>query len=389
MNNDWFKEGMDPKSSFLLKIRLFGDPKKVRKEVATCEPTRQPPLNKQLAEPVEDTYLLNPEPNNEHVGVDVEYIYLQKQPAEELPPQHDSDKDYVPESESDVEDGENSELEDEPEIDTYDKEDPPMSVGSTYRNMEEFKLALAQHAVKNKFEYMIEKSEPSRFRAYCARKVEENMLLEDTCLCNRGHVKKNPCAHACCSTRRKKKVRNASKHWIAAKNPNLGAKDLRSKLKEHYKVKIHYKREYMGMEVVRKQIFGDWDASFNNLYRFQAEIEKSSPGSQVTIDHHKIGTKNRFRRMFFALKPCVDGFINGCRPYLAIDNTFLTGRYKGQLATAVAVDGHNWMYLAAFGVFDSETNENLTWFMQKTRNGANKYLRKSAENLASRCPSLL
>ncbi|WVZ73983.1 hypothetical protein U9M48_022224 [Paspalum notatum var. saurae] len=56
-------------------------------------------------------------------------------------------------------------------------------------------------------------------------------------------VKKNHCAHACYSTRRKKTARNASKHWIAAKvkdwlveNPNLGAKDLRTKLKEHYKV---------------------------------------------------------------------------------------------------------------------------------------------------------
>ncbi|WVZ93737.1 hypothetical protein U9M48_039694 [Paspalum notatum var. saurae] len=104
-----------------------------------------------------------------------------------------------------------------------------------------------------------------------------------------------------------------------------------------------------------------------NNYKVKAEIEKSSLGSHVTIDHHKIGTKNRFRRMFFALKPCVDGFINGCRPYLAIDNTFLTGRYKGQLATAIAVDGHNWMYPVAFGVFDFKTNENWTWFMQKVK----------------------
>jgi hypothetical protein len=58
------------------------------------------------------------------------------------------------------------------------------------------------------------------------------------------------------------------------------------------------------------------------------------------------------------MKPCVQGFLNGCRPYLAIDMTFLTGRFKGQLATVVAVDGHNWMYPVAFGVMDSETNDN-------------------------------
>ncbi|WVZ98568.1 hypothetical protein U9M48_043996 [Paspalum notatum var. saurae] len=240
------------------------------------------------------------------------------------------------------------------ESDTYDKEDPPMSVGSTYRSMEEFKLALAQHAVKNEFEYMISQSEPSRFGAYCRRKEQETCnwrihasTSDDLCRVIIGDYF-NPCAHACYSTRRKKTVGNASKHWIAAKvkdwlveNPNLGAKDLRTKLKKHYKVKIHYKRVYIGMELARKQIFGDWDASFNNLYRFKDEIKKSSPGSQVIIDHHTIGSKIRFRRMFFTLKPWPIGY--------------------------VAVDGHNWMYPVAFGVFDSETNENWVWFMQKLR----------------------
>ena len=55
----------------------------------------------------------------------------------------------------------------------YDKDNPPMTVGSIYRNMAEFKLALAQHAIKNEFEYNTEKSEPGRFRAYCSRKKEE------------------------------------------------------------------------------------------------------------------------------------------------------------------------------------------------------------------------
>ena len=58
------------------------------------------------------------------------------------------------------------------------------------------------------------------------------------------------------------------------------------------------------------------------------------------------------------MKPCIDGFLKGWRPYLAIDSTFLSGKFRGQLAFAVAVDGHNWMYPVAVGVIDSETNEN-------------------------------
>ena len=67
------------------------------------------------------------------------------------------------------------------------------------------------------------------------------------------------------------------------------------------------------------------------------------------------------------MKPCVDGFLRGCRLYLAVDSTFLTGRFRGQLCVACAVDGHNWMYPVAVGVIDSETNENWVWFMQRLK----------------------
>jgi hypothetical protein len=33
--------------------------------------------------------------------------------------------------------------------------------------------------------------------------------------------------------------------------------------------------------------------------------------------------------------------LQGCRPYIAMDTTHLTGRSRGQLAIVVAVDGHN------------------------------------------------
>lgn len=55
----------------------------------------------------------------------------------------------------------------------YDRDDPPMSVGSLYPNMVQFRLALSQHAIKNEFEYNTEKSDPERMRAYCLTKKEE------------------------------------------------------------------------------------------------------------------------------------------------------------------------------------------------------------------------
>jgi len=126
-------------------------------------------------------------------------------------------------------------------------------------------------------------------------------------------------------------VRNATKNWICEKvkdflidDATLKADALQKKIKERYKVHISYKRVYMGKILALSQLYGDWDSSFNNLYRFKAQAESCSPASIVNIEHHTINGKIRFRRMFFALKPCLDGFLNGCRPYLAVDSTFLT-----------------------------------------------------------------
>ncbi|WVZ90494.1 LOW QUALITY PROTEIN: hypothetical protein U9M48_036792 [Paspalum notatum var. saurae] len=269
-----------------------------------------------------------------------------------LNPAIGKEKEYVPENDSDdeSEDGDDDDEEDELEEDEdlvgheathtpnvdYDKEDPPMIEGSTYPTMKEFKIALCMYAIKGEFEFNTAKSGKHRFRAYCSRKHVDKcswrIYASSTVDRSSVVVRKNPCDHTCFSTRRKKKVKNATKHWVCEKVKDFLIDDATLKAKA-----------------------------------LKAQIESCSPSSSVIIDHHTINGKIRFRRLFFALKPCIEGFLSGCRPYLAIDSTFLTGRFKGQLASASAVDGHNWLYPVAFGVFDSETNDNWIWFMERLR----------------------
>ena len=74
-----------------------------------------------------------------------------------------------------------------------------------------------------------------------------------------------------------------------------------------------------------------------------------------------------FNSLFIALKPCIDGFLAGCRPYLGVDAIFLTGKYTGQLAAIIGVDGHSWMFPVAFGIFEKENKENWVWFMEQLK----------------------
>jgi hypothetical protein len=81
----------------------------------------------------------------------------------------------------------------------------------------------------------------------------------------------------------------------------------------------------------------------------------------------KVGKKNRFKRIFVALKPCVDGFLAGYRSYIGVAASSLNGKYTGQLASATGVDGHNWLYYIAYGIFDCENEDNWKWFMHQLR----------------------
>jgi hypothetical protein len=81
----------------------------------------------------------------------------------------------------------------------------------------------------------------------------------------------------------------------------LGVSTLQEKLKEHYKITIHYKRVFDGNNLALKHLHGDWDNSFDNLYRFMAQVESCCPGSLVIINHHTIEDEIRFRRFF---SPC-------------------------------------------------------------------------------------
>ena len=66
-------------------------------------------------------------------------------------------------------------------------------------------------------------------------------------------------------------------------------------------------RVFYGKEIALDKIYGPWKDSFNLLYTYKAEVEKTSPGSVVEIDHQTVSyrvkgktmKKECFRRFLF------------------------------------------------------------------------------------------
>jgi hypothetical protein len=63
----------------------------------------------------------------------------------------------------------------------------------------------------------------------------------------------------------------------------VGAKELVRRIKDMHKVDIPYQRVYDGMKLADKQLFGSWDSSFDNLYRFKAVLRQRLKGAALEV----------------------------------------------------------------------------------------------------------
>jgi hypothetical protein len=148
----------------------------------------------------------------------------------------------------------------------------------------------------------------------------------------------------------------------------MGAKELQTTLEDTHNCQIYYETVWKGKQKALAQLYGTWEDSFQLLFSWRKAVMEKMPDSVIEIDIHveDDGTL-LFQRFFCALGPCLEGFCDGCRPYLSVDSTALNGRWNDHLPLVSSVDGHNWMYPIAFGFFESENKDSWTWFLQQLR----------------------
>ncbi|PWA84050.1 transposase, MuDR, MULE transposase domain protein [Artemisia annua] len=148
---------------------------------------------------------------------------------------------------------------------------PIMKVNSRFVNVVQFRRALNHYALMNEFEYIIEKSEPTRFTVRCANlKCKWNIhayIMDDKVT---FELKKLVEEHSCIRSNKGGNI-HATQGWIA----NVVSDKLKS--------------DGIGKEQAYTDTYGKWEDSFINIVQFKDEILNRNPGSIIDIDFESNG----------------------------------------------------------------------------------------------------
>jgi hypothetical protein len=103
-------------------------------------------------------------------------------------------------------------------------------------------------------------------------------------------------------------------------------------------------------------------------------LGQRNPGTYVCLekyDSDEYHGKQVLVRAFFSFGACVEAFTH-CRPVLCVDGTFLTGKFKGQILTAIGVDGNDQILPVATAFVEGENYDIWLWFFEQLKQGVVK-----------------
>jgi hypothetical protein len=111
--------------------------------------------------------------------------------------------------------------------------------------------------------------------------------------------------------------------------------------------RVRYGKAWRAKEHALALLWGDCREAYTKVPRLLRVIAHFNPGTRCNIDNYGQWLPNEIgryylvlKRVFWCFQQCVAGFTY-CRPIISVDDTFLTGKYKGTLKVAVGMTTEN------------------------------------------------
>ncbi|XP_048624065.1 uncharacterized protein LOC106427815 [Brassica napus] len=230
-----------------------------------------------------------------------------------------------------------------------------IKVNSYFKTKRELMLRMKKWALEWKFEYKTVSSNKSRVLLSC---VDENctwrMRATKLPLSDFFVVKNQPQTSIC------KVVGFFDLQQLWRKKEGLKPKQIIEQVRMLHGVHINYKQAWRVREEAQILVRGTPEDIYYNLSRWLYKITETNPGS-LTYQH--VDAAGKFKYAFVAFGPSIRGF-SLMRRVIAVDGTFLKGKFNGTLLAACAQDRNYHLYPLAFAVVDAENGASWKWFFR-------------------------
>ncbi|KAL0927844.1 hypothetical protein M5K25_002059 [Dendrobium thyrsiflorum] len=151
------------------------------------------------------------------------------------------------------------------------------------------------------------------------------------------------------------------KYTVACAKHDCQPREIIGRMEAKFNIKVSYMKAWDARRKAVKTVFGSWEESYRTLNLFMEAVVSTMPQTVYRIQSNQ---SNRFQRLFWAFGPSITGWTY-CRPVLSLDGTFLLGKYRGTLLSAIGMDANNGLYPLAFAIVESECTESWIWFLRQ------------------------
>ncbi|XP_058733636.1 uncharacterized protein LOC131605277 [Vicia villosa] len=239
--------------------------------------------------------------------------------------------------------------------------------GMKFENKESCMYAIRQYHIKNSVDYEIYKSDTQRFLVRC--KIEGCGFTCRASLrkgCGKWVIGRIGGLHTCMASAMSQDHKKLDSNLIAqsiralvSDDASIKVKTIIAHVRTVFNYMISYKKGWLAKNKAIESIYGNWEASYNDLPQWLLVMREHLPGTVIELetlpayldDGTQISGARIFHRLFWAFQPSIRGFAY-CKPIVQVDGTWLYGKYRGTLLMTVAQDGNGNIFPIAYALVE-------------------------------------